>query len=307
MMPCPPPRWSSDELDAGRLEAIRLFREDRMQEPLQDYLDAFDSYRSVVEDVLAATADLSNVGDQALEVLTAPERLEAVRYLAGPPISEADLKVLTDASLAPSRLHDDPETAQRIVATIMLGLDRRRFPWLAEEREATEAERHAAVTASAALIASRRVMTDRANEGKQAQEEDVAIVLRDHAGFEPVETRAIATLADAPGPGQFCRETLFGDRKADLVVTLWDKRVMPIECKVSNSSTNSVKRLNNDAAVKAGVWIDQFGTLGVVPTAVLSGVFKRHNLEQAQSRGLTLFWAHDLLGPFVAFLAATRR
>ena len=32
----------------------------------------------------------------------------------------------------------------------------------------------------------------------------------------------------------------------------------------------------------------------VVPTAVLSGVYKLHNLEEAQTRGLTLFWAHAL-------------
>jgi hypothetical protein len=29
---------------------------------------------------------------------------------------------------------------------------------------------------------------------------------------------------------------------------------MPIECKVSNSKANAVKRLNNTAAVKAAVW-----------------------------------------------------
>jgi hypothetical protein len=27
---------------------------------------------------------------------------------------------------------------------------------------------------------------------------------------------------------------------------------------------------------------------------VLSGVFKLHNLQNAQARGLVLFWAHDL-------------
>lgn len=68
---------------------------------------------------------------------------------------------------------------------------------------------------------------------------------------------------------------------------------MAIECKVSNSSTNSVKRLNNDAAVKAEVWIKDFGSLQVVPVALLSGVYKLHNLEQAQARGLTLYWAHE--------------
>ncbi len=69
---------------------------------------------------------------------------------------------------------------------------------------------------------------------------------------------------------------------------------MAVECKVSNSSTNSVKRLNNDAAAKAESWIADFGRLNVVPTAVLGGVYKTHNLTDAQDRGLTLFWAHDM-------------
>ena len=69
---------------------------------------------------------------------------------------------------------------------------------------------------------------------------------------------------------------------------------MPIECKVSNSATNSVKRLNNDAAVKAEIWRHDFGAEQVVPVAMLSGVYKLHNLEEAQNRGLTIHWAHRL-------------
>ena len=306
MSQVPPPRWSTDQLEAARQRAIAIFRDERMREPLESYLDAFDTVRGVVEDLLEATVDLSQIEDQAVEVLTDPGLLEAVRYLAGPPISEDDLKVLTDASLAPSRLRADPEMARRVIDTVLVGLDRRRFPWVSEDREATDQERQAAALASAALIASRRVMTDRANEGKDEQEDEVERVLSsDDPGLKKVPPRTISTLADAPQPGEFCRESMFGERKADLVVTLWDRRVMPIECKVSNSSTNSVKRLNNDAAVKTGVWITQFGTQQAVPAAVLSGVFKSHNLEQAQNRSLTLFWAHDL-APLVAFINATR-
>lgn len=306
MMPVPPPTWSPVDLDARMLEAIRIFREDRMQEPLEDYLDAFDLYRGVAEKLLEATVNLSRIVEQATTVLTDPDLLEVVRYLPGPAISTDDLKVLAEASLAPSTLRREPAMARRVIETVMLGLDRGRFPWIAEDREPSDAERSTAAIATAALIASRRVMTKRANEGKQAQEDHVATVLRDHAGFRLVENRSVETLADAPEPGHFCRESLFGERKADLIVTLWDRRVMPIECKVSNSSTNSVKRLNNDAAAKAVAWKGQFGTRGVVPVAVLSGVFKRHNLEQAQQQGLTLFWAHDLLGPFVSFLQTAR-
>lgn len=100
--------------------------------------------------------------------------------------------------------------------------------------------------------------------------------------------------SDAPNPGEFCCECLLGTRKADFVVRLWDGRILAIECKVSNSATNSIKRLNNDAAIKAETWIGEFGTTGVVPSAVLTGVYKLSSLESAQSRGLTLFWEHDL-------------
>jgi hypothetical protein len=303
--PIDPPVWSPEDLDRGRLAAIQLFREERMEEPLEHYLDAFDLYRDVIEELLEVTVDLSLIREQATAVLTDTLTQEVVRYLAGPPISKDDLRVLADdASLAPSRLRRDPVMARRIIEIVMLGLDRGRFPWVAEDREPNDAERAAAAVATAALIASRRVVTKRANESKQGQEDDVEAVLLNHAQFTRVGTRTINTLADAPEPGCFCRESLFGERKADLVVTLRDKRVMPIECKVSNSSTNSVKRLNNDAAAKAEAWSSLFGTRGVVPTAVLSGVYKRHNLEQAQRSGLTLFWAHDLPGPFVEFLKA---
>ena len=100
-------------------------------------------------------------------------------------------------------------------------------------------------------------------------------------------------------------ETKLGSRKADLLVGLWDSRTMPIECKVSNSFTNSIKRLNNDAAVKAQIWKEDFGVLQVVPSAVLTGVYKLKNLKQAQSRGLTLFWEHDL-GSLTDWIERTR-
>lgn len=306
MSQVPSPRWTPDELEDQRQIAIELFREERITEPLEEYLDAFDYARGIVEELLEATVDLSQIKEQAVAVLTNPDLLEAVRYLAGPPMSADDLKVLTEASLSPSRLRDDPDMAERVVETVLLALDRRRFPWVGEDRGATDQERQAAALASAALVAYRRVLTLRANTGKNLQEDEVErVLLLPEAGFTKVPQRTVKNFGDAPNPGEFCRESLFGDRKADLIVTLWDRRVMAMECKVSNSSTNSVKRLNNDAAAKAVRWINLFGTQGTVPAAVLSGVFNRHNLEQAQAAGLTLFWAHDL-APLVAFLNATK-
>lgn len=292
-MAATPPHWTADELETDRRIAIAAFRNERLQEPLEQYLEAFDTYRGAFEDLLEASVDLTQLSEAHLSILTDPSLLEALRYMAGPPISEDDLKVLADASLASGRLKNDPEMAARVIETVLIALDRRRFPWVVEGREPEPAEREAATLASAALLATQRLSTNRRSEGKNTQEQAVSDALT-AAGFALMPARRIATLADAPASGEFCGESMFGTRKADFVIGLWDGRKMALECKVSNSSTNSVKRLNNDAAAKAERWISEFGTFQTVPAAMLSGVFKQHNLAAAQSAGLTLFWAHKL-------------
>jgi hypothetical protein len=302
----PPPRWTDEEFERDRQKSIQIFRERRMQEPLEQYLEAFELKRDAIDNLLESTVDLTTLLDKSVEVLSDAELLSAVRYLAGPPISADDLMTLADdASLTPARLRADPAMARRVVEVVLLGLDRGRFPWLSEEREPTEAERQAAVVATAALLASRLVMTGRANEGKEEQEKAVKNRLV-QANFTEVPTRAISNIDEAPDRGTFCGESPFGSRKADIVARLHDGRVMPIEAKVSNSSTNSIKRLNNDAAVKARQWTSEFGTLSVVPSAVLSGVFKLRNLRAAQDGDqLTIFWAHDLAA-MMQFVESTR-
>lgn len=303
-MPTHPPIWTPDQLEQERQAALARFREERIQEPLEAYLDAFEAYRSAMEDLLETTVDLSRLREMAVELLTHPESLIAVRYLASPPISKDDLEALAETKVSSKALRADGHAALRVIDHILMGLDRNRFPWVGQNREATEDERAAASLATAALMAVRRVMTRRANEAKNAQEEAVKAKLRS-VGMVEVASRTINTLDAAPAIGEFCGESSFGGRKADIVIRLWDARVMPTECKVSNSATNSVKRLNNDAAVKAVVWIKAFGDLQTVPAAVLSGVYKRHNLEDAQQRGLNLFWAHDL-DSLIAFVETTR-
>lgn len=289
----PPPRWSEDVLTDDAGESIRRFREVRMQEPLEAYLDYFDEYRQQVETLIEGTLDLTDLHAQAVDLLTQPSQLTAIRYLASPAISEDDLKVLAEAALTAKRLRAEPEMARRVIDTVLLGLDRERFPWVTEDREPTESERAAAVISTAALIATQKVQTERRTTAKTDQEQAVANVLLAN-GFTEVPRRTVHNVGSLPAPGEFCAESLFGSRKADLIVRLWDGRAMPTECKVSNSSTNSVKRLNNDAAAKAKTWIQEFGTATCVPAAVLAGVFKVHNLASAQADGLTLFWAHRL-------------
>ena len=294
-----PPRWSDQQLADQLMIASAAFREERIREPVEQYREVFDGYAARVRALLVGTNNLTNWADAVEIILSDHVGLEALRYLAGPPISADDLKTLAEASLAPSRLRNDPEMATRVLKVVLASLDAKRFPWVAEQRHPDETELHAAALASASLMAKQRVETDRRTLAKATQEGQVADYLV-AIGLTQVGRRDVSTHADAPGHGAFCAECLFGDDKADLLAHLYDGRLMPIECKVSNSATNSVKRLK-EAQNKARRWLDAFGTRQIVPGAVLSGVYKKHNLVQAQEAGLTIFWAHDLapLGDFI--------
>ena len=234
--------------------------------------------------------------------------LTAIRYLTAPPISEDDLETLIgcDGALSGSRLVQDRNLRDRVLGAVVAVLDHRRFPWLRDRRLPTRAERGAAVISTAALLASSRIQTERRNKAKAEQEARVKASLAAR-GFEEVDTpRSIRNFqqANVPRAGQFCGETMLAGKKADVVVSLWDGRYMAIECKVSNSALNSVKRIN-DVVDKATRWLDRLGADNVIPAAVLSGVYGLATLVDAQQlSGLRFFWAHRL-ADLATFAAGT--
>ena len=140
---------------------------------------------------------------------------------------------------------------------------------------------------------AQKVSTSRRSASK-AQEEAVKHVLRSCGFVEDPSRPDIEILVDAPAPNQFRGESKLGRTKADIVVRLADRRLLAIECKVSNSAVNSYKRVNHEAVGKARSWLSDFGRRQIVPAAVLSGVFKPANLATAQEDGLTLLWAFRL-------------
>ncbi|MDT7858235.1 XamI family restriction endonuclease [Rubrivirga sp. S365] len=294
--------WTDAELERDRQIAIRDFVQERLGEPLDVYLGDFDDAQDAVENLLEETLDLhlllpnqpvAELRERLATIVSDKAQYDAFRYLAGPPISEADLLNVSDVpSIARSRIAGDPTILDRLASTVLSAHDRRRFPWLTEGREPEPPEKQAAIIATASLIAYQKNLTWRRNKSKSEQEQLVADTLV-AAGFREVPTRVIEYAQDAPQPGEFCRETKIRTEKADIVVGLYDRRVAPVECKVSNSSVNSYKRLNREAAGKALVWSSVLGDQ-FAPASVLSGVYAMPSLQQAQNRGLSLFWAHDL-------------
>ncbi len=100
-------------------------------------------------------------------------------------------------------------------------------------------------------------------------------------------------LKDSPPARSFLTQCNLGGDNADVIVRLDDGRLLAIECKGSNSSINSRKRLNKEAAHNARAWLGRFGDQ-VVPAVALQGVFKDRYVLEAQSTPLLVFWSHRL-------------
>lgn len=263
-------------------------------------------FRPTIEQLPAIAADPV---DPALiaQMVLGRDQQKVFRYLTAPPISEDDLKALADSTLAPKVLAADPDLAKRVRDMVLTILDPHRFPWMVGERRKKDPspkaeEMETAVIASAVMAAAREVETHRRTTSKEGQEQAVKDVLKG-IGFNEVAVREIPMLTAAPNPGEFCGETRLAGTRADVVARLHDGRVMAIECKVSNSSVNSYKRLVHDTGGKAATWYRALGDAQVVPAAVMSGVFSVANLETVQNdMAVALFWQHRLndLADFVS-------
>ena len=63
-----PPHWTSDQLKAHAAVSIEQFRKQRIEEPLEHYLEAFDDYHGHVEDLFKTTLDLTKLESSAVEI-----------------------------------------------------------------------------------------------------------------------------------------------------------------------------------------------------------------------------------------------
>jgi hypothetical protein len=292
-----PKKWSLDELVSDARTATIAFRNERLNEPLDLYNKFFERFAAIFAtpiDQLPAIARDPVDADLIADLVDGKDEQKAFRYLTAPPISTDDLKTVADANLTASRLRIAAAEATRVRDIVLTILDPHRFPWVTAQRKPTSKEKHTAIIASAALAAASEVGTHRRNTSKQGQEQAVKDILAG-IGFKEVTTREIPMLTAAPNPGEFCGETRLAGTRADVVARLHDSRVLAIECKVSNSSVNSYKRLVHDTGGKAATWYRELGSAQVVPAAVLSGVFGPTNCQNVQDNmGVALFWQHRL-------------
>lgn len=307
--------WTPAQLEEDRQQALSVFRAERIAEPLELYLRHYQQAQDAVETLLEATVDLTQLQERGVDIFDDTGGMDVLRYLMGPPVSADDLTtLLTDYTLARTTFRNDSAAREALFSIILTGLDRERFPWVVPGREPTPEQRRAAVVATASLMANQRTQTERRSTSGKALEDAVRQMLRDlqMGELEPPRSMRegssslvaqVQGMRDFPPAGTFYgRETLLGDRKADVIAMTWSTLLVPMECKASSSELNSIKRLNNDAAAKAHYWLQRHGTQSTVPIAILSGVYKLQHLIAAQQAGLFIIWGHRLddLGDWIA-------
>lgn len=298
----PAPRWSSEELLASRIHASNLFVEGRRSEGPRAYEVVFRAAELEVRELFGATNDLLAFTGAVFEARKS--RIEAARYLAGPPISADDLRTLVGDKLGKRTLEAD--VAQAVADAIRLVFDPVRFPWLTSRLPPSEAQRDAAVNWTSGLLAVERFRTSRRTTASRQQEDVVADALR-RASYEQVARGRVGPVSalDQLVRGTFTRETKVAGVKCDVPVRLHDGRLLAVECKVSNSGVNSWKRLVRETGGKAERWQHAFGAQ-VLTAAVLAGIYDLPVLLTAQDlHGVTLFWQHDLM-PFEDFVDGAR-
>jgi hypothetical protein len=304
----PTPRiWTSDELSAQADVSLNMFVDRRLAEPGTSYLRHLAERRRALARLFTALRPIDPAApdpDVVRAIVMDGELLDALRYAAGPPISEDDLGVLVTRK--PTRINkraimDDPGLAPAILRLVCRVADPSRFPWIKASRKPTRAELRHAIEATAALHASQAMATERRGYGRRV--EDLLKDRMEAMGYTRVAAPNGGNV-DAPihhpATMMFYPECSLRGRRADMVIGLPDGRVVAVEAKDSSSVVNSVKRVLNDTAAKAKGWNKDMGST-VVPVALISGVFGTGNLSKAQADGLFLVWAHDL-EPFVDWL-----
>jgi hypothetical protein len=172
--------------------------------------------------------------------------------------------------------------------------DRSITPWLDAGREPTRKEIRHALHHAAPLIACQRLQTLKRMDASAAQEQAVAELLLDD-DWELGSDRIIKRDRGVP-LRRFLRKARFtaGERKKeiDIAMGLGEAYLLALECKVSNDSTNSTKRVN-DIAEKAAAWRGEYGR-GLITAAMLQGVYRAEDVIDLASGGVQVFWFHDL-------------
>lgn len=289
---------ADDEADYQREQCIvaaRLYAESMSPPALAAaWTKASSIAATSVENTLAESNALANVA-AALEIRGG--HMLVLRQMLAPPLSQDQFAIVCTSYSKALENTDRPVPASKAasVAEAFLAMkDIRLLPWLTESRAPSAEEIRHVVTAVTPLLASQIHLTAKRTASSTDQEEAVVALL--HAKeWERLPSRLVDRGAILAAK-QFMKKTKFATttrpQEVDIACGLGGTMVLAMECKVSNDTTNSVKRVN-DVLKKATAWRDHWGSF-VKPAALLQGTIGYKDVQRLTHAGVAVFWSHDL-------------
>lgn len=167
-----PTIWSDAALAEDAQKALEEFVDRRLAEPGGKYLAHVKMRRSAVVRLFKLLADIDPItpDPKIVRAILLDEALfDALRYVAGPPVSEDDLGVLVTKDVKgfnKASLKNDDALSIAVMKLICKLSDPFRFPWIAAKRDATRSELRTAIAATATMHASQALQTERRGHGK---------------------------------------------------------------------------------------------------------------------------------------------
>lgn len=224
--------------------------------------------------------------------------MRTFRHLMAPPISQDQFILLCSDWSKGAENGGKAISASRATAASAIvheWIDPGICGWLSSGRKPTLAEIRVVFLRTAPLIAHQDLATWKRNQIANQQEQEV-IKLLDSKGWTKLPSKLIDKRATIP-PRHFMHKTRFATntttpQEVDIACGLKDTYVAAMECKVTNDTTNSVKRVN-DVVKKASAWKEQWGRF-VVTAALLQGVISPKDVQRLTDNDVLVFWSHDL-------------
>lgn len=269
-------------------EAYASGRDAQLEQDL--WANHLDAARKEVEAAFEAT---NNLKDIPKALLASGSHSRALRSLLGPPLSQDQFKLIcpTWPKASEKKGYPMPLDAAEAFSKI--------FSSRGDPSRVTNisnpSNRRSAIEATAILIAANEFATSRRMLLADIQQRSVAELLL-KLGYKQV----FLGVVDEPGslaPKTFALATKFktadgSSHEVDVAIGLPKKAILAIECKVSNDSTNSIKRIN-DVLKKATAWKRQWGNF-VVTGALLQGVFSAKEPRRLMDNDVETFWSHRI-------------
>src|SRR3546814_7817189 len=156
-LPTVPSIWTDEQLAYEAQRSLESFRDRRLAEPATRYPELLAQENRAVRKLirLLSAVDPDNPDPAQLRKIWSDAPVfDALRYVAGPPVSIDDLGVLVTATtnkLTKARLSRDDDLARATLAMICRLTDDSRFPWVKDRRKAAPEEIKRAVYATASL------------------------------------------------------------------------------------------------------------------------------------------------------------